>query len=138
MWLGDHIGRGDRGGWAKAQVGEVTIGGQSAAVMLSGEMRDGSVLSAGGIEWLPERGTDVLLLQTDDGERYVLGVRCEGKGLAPGELRLRSGDAKITLEKNGKISVEGSLEISGDVFITGRLFVNGMELGGRQDGNQAG
>lgn len=129
MWLSEQMRRKNDAG-ASAGVGGVTIGGENAAVMLSGEHRGLKTLAPEGIHWRPGAGTQVMVLTTDDGERFILGTAGEADSLSlgEGELCLKSGSGRLSLGANGVISAEGELHINGDVHITGRLFLNGVEI----------
>lgn len=129
MWLSEQVRR-KSGAGASAGVGGVTIGGESAAVMLSGEYRGLKVLSPEGFHWRPGAGTQVMVLATDDGERFILGAADEAAPLSldEGELCLRSGSGWLKLGADGVISAEGEIHVNGDVYITGRLFLNGTEV----------
>lgn len=131
MWLSERAAAGDGTPAAHAEVGNVTIGGREAAVMLSGERRNLGVISPQGVTWRPAAGTQVLVMETDDGEMYILGAADGGgcfESLGAGEVCLRSGDAWLKLGTDGTISAEGELHIDGDVYITGRLFLNGVPV----------
>lgn len=128
MWLGDRVSQGGARAAAEAGVGPVTIGGDSAAVQLAGEMRDAKTLAPAGMDWRPARGQQAMLLETGDGERYILGTACDCRGLSPGEVRLRSGGNWLTLGPEG-VFINGDMSLYGDVHIYGRLFLNGREIG---------
>ena len=102
MWLSEKAVVRENAG-AGAKVGSVTIGGENAAVLLTGECRNLSVLSPQGVTWRPGAGTQVLVLETDDGEKFIVGA-VDGGG------------------------TQGSLRLNGDVYITGRLFLNGVRV----------
>lgn len=135
MWLSEQI-RQKAGAGASAGVGGVTIAGENAAVMLSGEHRGLKVLAPQGVFWRPGAGTQVMVLATDDGERFILGAAdgSDGPPLDEGELCLRSGGGWLKLGADGAISAEGELHINGNVYITGRLFLNGEEVKAEQGG----
>lgn len=131
MWLAEKAAGGGRGG-VHAGIGTVTVGGGSPAVLLGGEQRGLGVLAPRGVGWRPEEGSQVLVLETEDGERFVLGEVDGGgsfRSLAGGEVCLRCGTAWLKVG-NGEISAEGDVHLDGDVYITGRLFVNGAPVGG--------
>ena len=134
MWLSEKAAAraaSGAGTAASAKVGSVTIGGKSAAVLLTGECRNLGVLSPQGVTWRPSAGTQVLVLETDDGERFIAGA-LDGGGsfgtLGDGEVCLRGGDAWLKLGADGVISAEGNVHLDGDVYITGRLFLNGVQI----------
>ena len=124
MWLSEKaVARAAAG--AGARVGSVTNGGKSAAVLLTGECRNLSVLSPQGVSWRPGAGTQVLVVETDDGEKFIAGA-VDGGGsfdsLREGEVCLRGGDGWL------KLDADGAIRIKGNVYITGRLFLNGKEV----------
>ena len=115
MWLSEKAASHGSGRGASARMGSVTLGGAKTSVLLSGENRDLQLLTPGGIYWQPEAGTHVMVLETDDGERFVLGRTAENENLKSGELALRCGETVLKLSKDG-------------IWITGRLFLNGTEI----------
>ena len=116
MWLSERFAGDRTRPGTEAGVGTVTIGGANAAVLLSGEKRDLGLLRPGGIDWQPEKNDQVMVLQTSDGERFILGTVSAGtEPLADGELCLSCGDTKLKLGRDG-------------INITGRLFLNGIEI----------
>lgn len=130
MWLAEQAAGGG-GMRVRAGVGTVTVGGERPAVLLDGERRELGILAPRGVGWRPAEGTQVLVLETDDGERFVLGEVDGGgvfRSLGAGELCLRCGESWLRLDRNG-ISAEGELHLDGDVTITGRLIVNGVVVG---------
>lgn len=130
MWLSEQMRRKSAPATASAGVGGVTIGGESPAVMLTGEYRGLKVLTPEGIHWRPGTGKQVMVLTTDDGERFILGAEESGDlpPLGEGELCLKNGDGWLKLGADGVISAEGEIRVKGNVFITGRLFLNGIEV----------
>ena len=122
MWLAERAARAGEPAGLQAETGTVTIGGSSAAVLLSGECRDVRPLAPGGVLWLPEAGEPALVLETGAGERFLLGIAAEADGLAAGELELRRGDAAIRLRRDGTILLRGAVQIEGS------LALNGTEL----------
>lgn len=117
MWLSEMLTRG--GERESAECGTVTIGGGSAAVLLSGEARNLETACPAGLDWLPEAGQQVVVLHTADGERFIVGALGTGNAdLEGGEVRVYSQGASLTIKNNGEI------------HISGRLFVNGVEIGG--------
>ena len=134
MWLSEKAAA-RRAGAASAGTGIVSIGGTAPAVYTDGEHRALRVLAPMGMEWQLRTGDDVLLLETDDGERYILGTVDEGGTLGEGELCLKCGGTWLKIGADGSISAEGEVHICGDVFLTGRLFLNGTEVqaGGSDD-----
>jgi hypothetical protein len=93
--------------------GAVTVSGDTLAVFSGGERRDASLCTAGGILWRPRLEEEVVLLSLD-GEQSrpcVLGVLASpDTDLEPGELRLQSDGASLTLRNNGDIELVGQLK----------------------------
>lgn len=114
MWISRKFAAAGSGDAVSALAGPVTIGGEKAAVLLSGEARELHVVAPGGIAWTPEADTQALVLETGDGERFILGTVQQGG--SDDELTLRCGGAQLRLCRNGSVMVEG------------RLFLNGAEL----------
>ena len=132
MWLSERAAARPSGG-IKAEVGIVTIGGKETAVLLDGEYRALGCVAPGGIGWRPRVGDEVLVLETGDGERWILGQAGGGfDSLRDGELCFRCGDCWLRIEGDS-ISAEGDWHINGDVYITGRLFLNGVEIVPEED-----
>ena len=93
MWFWEQERR-NRASEPEAQLGQVTMGGDTA-VNLGGERRGLLVCAPDGILWRPREGAQVLVLKTAAGERdCVVGCPQSVDGLAPGELRL-SGDVTV-------------------------------------------
>lgn len=103
MWLSQQFSRPapQRGA---VSTGRVTIAGEKAAVMLSGERRELSVALPAGLHWTPALGDEVLVLETGEGESYIIGLAAES-------------------------SAGGSIEFGGDMSIGGRLILNGVDVG---------
>ena len=133
MWLSERAA-GRAGGGVRAEVGTVTVGGRDPAVLLDGESRNLGRISPGGLSWMPAVGDEVLVLETGDGERWILGAADGGiPSLRDGEVCLRCGGAWLKLGQDGSISAEGDLHLNGDVYITGRLYLNGVEITAEAD-----
>ena len=116
MWLSETAaGKGRGNDNVRVGVGPVTIGGERAAVLLSGEVRDLSVVAPTGVSWTPEADSQVVVLETGDGERMILGTVAETGG-AKDALTLRCGAATLRICRNGDVCVEG------------RLLLNGVEM----------
>ena len=114
MWLSERTAAhtGSEGAGSGALVGTVTIGGEKSAVLLNGEYRTIPVAAPQGLAWRPRTGTQVLVVETGDGERFIVGTVTEGGGV-PGD---------------GELSSAGTLRHTGNVYVTGRLFLNGKEV----------
>lgn len=114
MWLSQQLSRTGQHSCAEISTGRVTIAGDRAAVMLEGERREVPVACAGGITWTPAVGDDVLVLHSDEGERYILGLAGgAGEMAPPGEIILKCGDNSLRIGRDG-------LEIKGTLLLNGR------------------
>ena len=136
MWLSERAAAGGGAERVRAGIGTVTIGGKNAAVLLKSEQRNIGVVGPQGLQWRPGRDSQVLVLETEDGERYILGAAEAGsETLGEGELCLKCGETWLKIGHDGSISAEGEVHICGDVYVTGRLFLNGIEVqaGGTDD-----
>ena len=107
---------------ASAQDGTVTIEGGELAVFSSGEKREVKTAAPGGYEWRPSKGANVLVVRggTFGEEAYAVGVvEAAASGLAPGEVRIRSGTgtAEIVLHNNGRVDINGLLFINGMPYL---------------------
>ena len=115
---------------AGALVGTVTIGGEHPAVLLGGEYRTLGVAAPQGVAWRPEAGTQVLVLETADGERFIAGVVDSGGGSGEtpraGELRLGGRGAWLAL--GDELRSAGTVRHEGSLFVTGNIYVNGKKV----------
>ena len=114
MWMAKKLT--EKKASAPAARGTVSIGGEAAAVLSEGEVRNLGALAPGGYVWRPKGGAQVLVLKGK--EKCILGeLGAQEKSLAPGEVCIRSaGGAAIYLRNSGKIE------------LVGEVFVNGEEL----------
>lgn len=120
MWIAQQQKR--RTGGGGSQVGQVTLGGDPAAVCLDGERRELPVFGPGGYIWRPARGDQVLVIKTGaDGEApCVAGTRCGGaEALREGEVLIRCGGASIHLTSGGQILLTGDVRVNGKTVLTG-------------------
>lgn len=111
MWLSQNLVRGTSV-QEKLQPGVVTVGGASPAVLTDGEKRNLKILSPGGYFWRPATGEKVLVSGDDGG--CVLGKLQEAPALAPGEIRIVTGAAIISLLPSGEIHLTGDIYLNGE------------------------
>ena len=123
MWIGKQLAdtvRRAREESACAELGVTTIGGAETAVVSRGEERQLPVYGPGGMLWLPRAGDAVLVIKGGSGreERCVAGAAQTRapEGMVPGEIRLYSGGASLTLRNDGRIEVIGELIINGEPY----------------------
>ena len=106
---------------AEAEVGVATIGGGEAAVLTRGEDRSLPVYGPGGLVWTPKAGDTVLVIKGGSGreEQCIAGAlaRRETDELEPGELRLYSGGASLTLRNDGTVEIYGRLMVNGSLYV---------------------
>lgn len=114
MWLSSQS-RKARPSGPEAETGVVTLEGEETAVYLTGERRNLPVLSPGGYCWRPAEGDTVLVLKSgaDGEELWVAGVPGDGTDLAPGEVRIQSGQAAVFLGSDGSVDLRGSVKLNG-------------------------
>lgn len=100
---------------AVAELGEVTLSGTPAGVVLAGERRNVTVLAPGGYQWSPALGETVLVLRTgQEGAPCAVGQVREESGLEPGEVYLSVAEgAGIKLKADGTIALTGTITING-------------------------
>ena len=124
MWISEKASQSRMRSGTMAGVGPVTIGGAEPAVLLSGENRSLRILTPGGVQWQPKAGEQVMVLETADGERLILGAVSEsGMALADGELCLSCGGVRLKLTADG-------------IYITGALYLNGIPLVATEGGEE--
>lgn len=135
MWLGQQAGARPTRSLAGAAGGDITIGGESAAVFLESEKRQLPCALPGGYFWIPEQEQEALVIRTGDGQRYVLALLDQQEkadlDIAPGEAAMVSAGGSIfVLEDRIKIVTEGcTVTVKDDsVSISGRLFLNGIDV----------
>ena len=122
MWFARKLSQHEMQDVASAQDGSVTIEGGELAVFSSGEKREVKTAAPGGYEWRPRKGENVLVVRggTFGEEVYAVGVvEAAASGLAPGEVRIRSGTgtAEIVLHNNGRVDINGLLFINGMPYL---------------------
>lgn len=97
MWLAEKAGA-EKSAVPDIQIGKVTIGGGSPAVMLDGEKRNVALALPGGYGWEPKVGDEVLVLKSE-GEWFIVARAAGG------------GDCTVTL--SGEVNISGSLKVNG-------------------------
>lgn len=118
MWISEKLkGTADT---PAACAGEVTIGGENAAVATFGEMRGVAVYAPGGYVWRPAVGDKVLVLKSGTGgeEKYIIAAKNEKApvSVAPGEVCIYSNGATIKIGSGGRIDITGNLYINGEEY----------------------
>ncbi|MGM9521828.1 MAG: hypothetical protein ACI3VB_05045 [Oscillospiraceae bacterium] len=124
MWLSKKAAEKNSSGIA--DIGSVTIGGESVGVFASGERRGLRVCAPGGYFWRPKASGEMLIIKCDDGSEVAAGAPCCGypDGMQNGEVYIKSDGGAALWLKN-----DGSAVIFGAVQIIGGLSVNGNEIG---------
>lgn len=97
-----------------AELGEVTLGGDPAGVVLGGERRSIPVYGPGGYAWRPSVGDQVLVLKAGaERESPCIVGRAQGDlNLGPGETAVSGGDSSVYL-KTGQLDLRGNVTING-------------------------
>ena len=122
MWLSQQISRATGRDEAVCSTGVVTIAGEKSAVMLAGERRELAVAAPAGLRWSPAAGSEVLVLRSDEGEQFIIGLASGDTAAKPGQLMLGGEKAGIRIS-------EDAIEITGNVSIRGRLLLDGVDIG---------
>ena len=97
-----------------AELGEVTLGGNPAGVVLGGERRQLPVYGPGGYLWRPTVGEQVLVLKAG-AEREspsIVGRLQESGELEPGEVRLKGGNSEVWLQGD-ELALRGNVTVNG-------------------------
>lgn len=104
-----------------AEVGTVTLTGERLAVQEVGERRNVPLCAPRGVLWKPLIGDAVVLLMTEEGQPpMAVGLSQQEAGdLAPGELRLCSLGATLTLRNDGTVELDGTLKLTKAPVISG-------------------
>jgi hypothetical protein len=134
MWLSDKAARAGMDADPTAEICSISIGGEDAAAIAAGEMRELETVAPGGYVWLPETGREALVISCGDGSRVMAGVAGSTvpAGMKPGEVYIMSKAASVylmndgTVKVNGNIILTGNADVTGVVNITGALIVNGV------------
>ena len=116
MWLSEKMKFGGDFIPAAAEVGQVSLGGASLAVVTQGERRELSMAMPGGFRWRPALGDRVLVLKSSEGESIVIGVLPrEKRDIKAGELEILGTGSSIKL-KGGRVEISGELIINGQSY----------------------
>ena len=110
MWLSQKMAEENRQRQS-LQEATVSVGGTHPGVLADAEYRDAAVISPGGYEWRPAPMERVFACRTDG--TYILGKVQQEAALQPGQIRLRTGEAVVTLSPDGKIELQGRLFLNG-------------------------
>lgn len=96
-------------------LGPVTVQGASAGVWMESERRGVTVYAPAGYHWAPALGEELLVLKAGErGEKLcAVGVPAEDEALAAGEVRIKAGNAAVTLSPDGRVEVTGELTVNG-------------------------
>ncbi|MEG0764612.1 MAG: hypothetical protein RR403_01085 [Pseudoflavonifractor sp.] len=102
-----------------AAVGQATLAGDPAGVLLDTERRALPVYAPGGYRWVPAVGQEVLVLGGDGDLSAIAGARSSGGGLAPGEVLISAGTggARLCLKNDGSMELWGKLNINGADYV---------------------
>lgn len=119
---------------ALSETGRFRIANNVTGISGTMELRDVPVYVPWGVSFLPPAGSEVLLLQTQNGTACV-GARLEPlQGLQPGEICLFSGGTRLLLKNDGEIEL-GKVTIRPDGTIRAKAF---EKEGEKANGNENG
>lgn len=135
MWLAQQAAVNFAKSRAGAHSGDVTIGGETPAVMLESEKRKVPLALPGGYFWLPEAQQEAFVVRGSDGLRYIVGLLGEMEkkdvDIRPGESALvgKGGSIYMLEDRIRIVTPECSVEIKdGSVSISGKLYLNGIDV----------
>lgn len=118
MWLSQRLR--EKNQTPEAVQGEVTIGGETAAVATFAETRGVAVYAPGGYIWRPSAGDGVLVFKggTCGEEKYIVAAKNAPApvSVGQGEIYIYSKGASIKLGNGGRIDVTGELYINGEKY----------------------
>ena len=114
MWLSEKATRRKRRAGGTA-LGTVSAAGGRCTVVFGSEHRGVRVLAPAGREWRPETDCEALVLETEDGERFLLGCPVPDEADPAGGVLLRCGETALRIGREG-------------VSVTGRFVLNGTEI----------
>lgn len=118
MYLSE-IGKSHREMVEEDCMGTVSVGGGSPTVKTGDGQRETMLFGPGGMCWVPRRGQSVLVIKAGGAgsDMCIAGAEVSGtEDMEPGEVKLFSEGASLTLRNDGTIALEG------------RVLVNGKEL----------
>ena len=129
MWLSKQAARSDDR--APADMGTVTIGGDSPAVLTDSESRNISVISPGGYIWRPAVGDELLIIKNTDGEKCAVGASKAAAydEVLPGEVLIYSKGAHILIKNDGDIEISGNIKVDGSIDAGGGVYSDGVKIG---------
>lgn len=125
-----------------ADLGQVTLPGTPAGVLLAGERRNVPVIAPGGYHWTPEAGDTVLVLKSGVEQAPCVAGKAEkspSPAVAPGEVFLSVADgAGILLQKDGGLVLTGRVKITGALTVEGTVVMGDtVSLNGKVTANGA-
>jgi hypothetical protein len=135
MWLSKQTGTRPEPPAPSALRGTVTLSGADVAAFTDAERRDVTVCTPGGYAWRPAVRDEVLVIK--DAERHksylIAALSVSDPVLAPGEVRLYSGEAELRLTPDGGARLTSGrasivMSPSGGIDLRGAVRVNGVPL----------
>lgn len=123
MWLSERTAVREQAESGCA-LGTVTSGGLRPMAVTDGEARGARLLGAAVL--VPSAGDEVLIMESAEGERFVLG----GTSLEipedaqRGEIIMGKGGV-IRIKPDGSLELSGRIKLSGTTEIEGELIING-------------
>lgn len=125
MWLSQNLKFGGDNSYRTAEVGNISIGGSSLAVVTQSEQRNLKMALQSGYYWCPNVGDKVLVITSEDGEPIVIGaIPTTTPSLSSGELLISGNGASVRLSTSGNITLTGSrISIDGSLVINGTAYI---------------
>ena len=107
-----------------AELGQVTVDGDTQGVALAGERRNLVLCTPGGYHWKPARGDTVLVIKSGAEQTpCVVGKESAGDKAGPGELCLSVAEGTEI-----RLLAGGGIALTGEIAVTGSLKINGREV----------
>jgi len=88
--------------------GTVTLSGPEAAVYTDAEHRGLTVCAPGGYFWRPAVRDEVLVIKEGERGFVVAALPAAKPDMDPGEIVLQTGDARMSLKPDGKVTIDGT------------------------------
>jgi len=116
MWLSEKLSVGAL--YSIPTIGEVTLSGDTTAVMTDKENRDTVIASPGGYVWKPMLEDTAISLMTNEEKTAILGTVVT-ENVTPGEVKIVShGGAYILLKNDGTVYIHGDIYHDGEIIQT--------------------
>ncbi len=118
MWISSNQNKRRAPETESAQLGEVTLSGETVGIFLSQERRGAKLIAPGGYHWRPREGNTVLVMKAGEAQEPCLLGEEEGtqRQLQPGEIWI-----SVTDESGIHLRRDGRIELFGAIYANGKL-----------------